>query len=222
MRPTHRPLLAVLLFAVCATAHADTAWVVDRLQLGLHESDSTGSPVLALLESGSAVEVLERNGELARVRIESGAEGWVDAAYISDSKPAALLLVETEAARLQAVDELEAARQQVATLQATLASAGTPAMAGAIQSASGQQPVSSHAMREMQRLQEDNQRLRQVLAQAEANPAAAHAHYLVALLDWSLWPWLLLVSLLVLAVAGGAWMSDFGVRRRHGGFRLRI
>ena len=70
---------------------AETAFVTDRLLLGVHESKSLDAAVLRLLESGDAVEVLERDGELARVRTSRGREGWVDGRYLSAVAPAAAL-----------------------------------------------------------------------------------------------------------------------------------
>ena len=49
------------------------------------------------LVSGTAVEVLERNPNYARVRLADGREGWVKATFLVDEKPAAARVLELEA-----------------------------------------------------------------------------------------------------------------------------
>ena len=242
-------LVAALLLAAGA-AGADTAWISDRLQAGLHEAPDPSSTVLTLLSTGTPVEVLERDG----------IEGWLDAMYLSDDKPDALVLAEVEAARADAVAELESARSRIEDLEAQLAAfdaaaadelaageqgdGGAAGGANGVRAASFEAPVNSETLREMQRLAEENQRVRQRLAEAEAAAAMAleqverappeppprqsettrggYAHYLLAVRDWSHWEWLALGSALLLVFGLGAWISDMGVRRRHGGFRVRV
>lgn len=249
-----RTALVAAMLAHGTLAGAEPAWISDRLQAGLHEQPDPASTVLMLLSSGTPVEVLEREGGLARVRTESGSEGWVDAMYLSEEQPSALLLAEVEAARAEAVAELEAAHEHIATLEADLervaaladvreADEQRPAGGNGVQSASFEAPINSETLREMQRLAEENQRIKQQLAEAEATatmaleqleaapvaaaaePAsanAAQAHFLLALRHWNPWEWLALASTLLLAFGTGLWLSELGVRRRHGGFRLRV
>ena len=103
----------------CAPLSAETAFVTDRLLLGVHESNSLDSAVLRLLESGDAVEVLERDGELARVRTSRGREGWVDGRYLSEVAPAAARLEAAEDQARTSTKELEAIKGRVAELEAT-------------------------------------------------------------------------------------------------------
>ena len=70
---------------------AESLWVTDRLLLGIHEDSSLGSTIVKVVASGVKLEVLDRDGELARVRAEDGTTGWIDAGYLTAQTPATLL-----------------------------------------------------------------------------------------------------------------------------------
>ena len=103
----------------------------------------------------------------------------------------------------------------------------------------------------MQRLAEENQRMKQQLAELEAmqrmtleqaaTARAAPGAQAIATTDpeaatpapalpgwqrwmnwrhWKSWNLLLAASVLLLAFATGGWLVDWGVRRRHGGYRI--
>ena len=208
---------------------------------------------MSVLPSGTEVEVLKRDGALVHVRTASGSEGWVDAQYLSEEKPAALLLADAEAARTEAERALQAADERIQALESELAAARQASAAAgeaapgdaapAVQGPAFEAPVNSETLRELQGLAEENQRLKQQLAESEAAAdmalerlqaaaetarpptpvlAADYDHYLLALRDWTPWEWLLLASALLLFFGLGLWSAEAGVRHRHGGFRLRI
>ena len=249
-----RVVVALGLLMQAASVSADTAWVSDRLQAGLHEERDGASTVLVLLPTGTEVEVLEVDDGVAFVRTTSGTEGWVDAQYLSETRPAALLLADAESARAQADEALAAASNRIAELEAQLsavqeaaeqATADAGAAGPQVQSSSFAAPVNSETLRELQRVAEENQRLRQQLAESDAAAemalerlqqvaaepvvepalpvvAVTYDHYLLALRDWTPWQWLIVASTLLLFFSLGLWSADTGVRRRHGGFRLRV
>jgi SH3 domain protein len=71
---------------------ADTAYVIDKLLVGVHEDKALDSPVVKVLATGTRVEVIKREGEVAYIRDAEGQQGWVDAGYLMNEQPAALLL----------------------------------------------------------------------------------------------------------------------------------
>ena len=81
-----RAFLATALCAWAALAAAETAYVTDSLRLGLHAASDTSDRPFENLVSGTAVEVLERNTNYARVRLADGREGWVKATFLVDSE----------------------------------------------------------------------------------------------------------------------------------------
>jgi SH3 domain protein len=188
------------LAAVPATpAEAETAYVTDSLRLGLHRREDTSDRPFENLVSGTALEVVERNSNYARVRTPGGQEGWVKSAYLVDLKPAQLRVAELEAelaglrgqvdqaqsARSSAEDELNRLGKQVAA---------TTGSADAIQDTLG-------------RLKSEN----------EAYEARLETYRGSLPLKWVA---AALVVTLVAGFAAGLWWLDALIRRRHGGFRV--
>lgn len=75
---------------------AETAYVIDKLLVGIHEDKDLDSAILKVLPTGTRLEVLQREGELAYVAEPGGTKGWVDAAYLTDGPPAQLRIPELE------------------------------------------------------------------------------------------------------------------------------
>lgn len=105
--------LAGFLWAPLAAA-AETVYVIDRLQVGLR-AEREGA-VVKPLETGAALEVLQRDERFVRVRDKTGTEGWLEARYVSPEIPARAQL-----AKLQ--DELKQARAQLAEAPPKLSNA---------------------------------------------------------------------------------------------------
>jgi uncharacterized protein YgiM (DUF1202 family) len=80
-------LLAVIL--PCATAVAETAYVSDKLVVGVYATASTEGERIEQVSTGDAMEVLSRELEYSQVRLEDGREGWIKNSYLSDNSPAA-------------------------------------------------------------------------------------------------------------------------------------
>ena len=118
-------LLSVALFFAAGTLHAETAYVVDEFEITMRSGKSTGHQITAMLNSGEALEVLERDPDAgyARVRTESGREGWVLLRYLSPEPAARAQLAEARR-QLAAVrngtlaEELDAATETITTLEA--------------------------------------------------------------------------------------------------------
>jgi SH3 domain protein len=90
-------LLLAVSFMSCAVANAETAYVTDVLRLGIHAAADTSDRAFENLVSGTAVEVLERNTNYAKVRLADGREGWVRATYLVTTAPAAARIAALEA-----------------------------------------------------------------------------------------------------------------------------
>ncbi len=232
-----------VLAAAANTASATTMYVDDRLQLGLHAENNLASSILELLPSGTEMEVVVREGSMARVRLPDGREGWVDASFLVEEAPGRVRLqkMETQMDALKA--ELADAQAQLAETQANLAqapSADTQDNPG--------ETIPSETLREMQQLVEENQRLKQTVSELQAlervateraeaaeraaqarstapaenepKPASKPQGLALGIMRWERWQQILLASVLLLAFAAGGWLVDWGVRRRHGGFRV--
>ena len=97
-------MLAGLLLA--STAQAEPAWVSDQFEITLRSGPSTSNAIQMMLDSGTRLEVLERDEEAgyARVMTQGGTEGWVLTRYLMNEA---------------------SAREQLQTLTSQLTSANT-------------------------------------------------------------------------------------------------
>jgi SH3 domain-containing protein len=119
-------------------------FVSDKLVLNVYsETDQSGSRV-ATIETGDAVDELERDQSFVRIRLPDGREGWVGANYLTSDAPAAVQLRElqrqqksaTQTSDKKSADEIarlkkesEALQAQVKQLKAAAAAAPAPAVA---------------------------------------------------------------------------------------------
>jgi SH3 domain protein len=180
-------------------ADADTAYVTDMLRLGIHNASDTSDRPFDNLVSGTPLEVLERVPNYARVRTQSGQEGWVKSAYLVAEKPAQARIAETEAevARLRTALEAAQSAHDEAETTADALSRQVAASAG-----------SDEAIREtLERLKTENASYAE---QLDAYRGALPLAWVVPAI---------LVTLIGGFVAGWWWL-DSSIRRRHGGFRV--
>lgn len=194
-------LISAVALCVCGggLAHADTAYVTDSLRLGLHHTDDTSDKPFLNLVSGTALEVLERNGSYAHVRTADGEEGWVKATYLVAQKPAQLRVAELEAELAGLRNEFDHTRSAHSSAEDEVNRLGKQA---------AQSTQSSGALQEtLGRLKSEN----------EAYEARLETFRGSLPLRW-------VGAALLVAVAGGffagLWWLDALIRRRHGGFRI--
>ena len=88
--------IGMLVFA-CAAAQAEQLYIIDKLVVGVYPQAESEEGKLANLETGDAVEELERVDKHVRVRLSDGTEGWVKANYLTAQPPAIVRLKELQA-----------------------------------------------------------------------------------------------------------------------------
>ena len=103
----------VLWLFVASAAWAETLYVTDQVTAALRADITPNAAVLATISTGAALEVLDRDGTLVRVRDANGDVGWVDASALTTQPPAAVQLKATRA-------DLDRTRAQLANAQAQL------------------------------------------------------------------------------------------------------
>jgi len=194
-----RVAFTVALCGCALTASAETLYVTDSLRLALYQSDDMDGKPLSNLVSGTPVQLLERNGSLARVRTPAGDEGWVKASFLVPEKPARTRVAELEA-------EVAGLRNENAEYRGARANADQSAEQLARSVAANKD--SAEAMHEaVGKLEREN---------------AAYVARLETFRGSLPLPWVG-AALLVALVGGfgaGLWWLDALVRRRHGGFRV--
>lgn len=86
-------LTGIVAFAgllLASTTHAEPAWVSDQFEIMLRSGPSTSNAIQMMLDSGTRLEVLERDAETgyARVTTQGGTEGWVLTRYLMNEASA--------------------------------------------------------------------------------------------------------------------------------------
>jgi len=194
-------LLAALLlgFMLAGAAEAQTAYVTDNLRLGLHRAADTSDRAFRTLESGQALEILERNRNYARVRLPDGTEGYVKVAYLVDDKPAKLIVNEAQAEVERIQGELDRLRQSFADPAATIARL-------------------EQELEETESLRASSESRVEELSASNRELAERYGQYKYSLpLKWVGGA---IVVCLLAGFLGGLWWTDYRSRKRHGGFRI--
>ena len=105
-------------------AHAETAYVTDKLYAGLRPQPDKETVPVKTVSTGALLEVLERRGNFTRVRDAEGVEGWIDSTVLATEPPARVQLdsLKKQQDGLKAqLDKAAAALSQEAARSAELA-----------------------------------------------------------------------------------------------------
>ena len=192
-------LFGLALSALVGSARAETAYVTDSLRLGLHAASDTSDRPFENLISGTALEVLERTPNYARVRDPEGREGWVKSTFIVTEKPAAARVLELESELAALQHTVAAAETARATAEHELAR-----LTAELQSTTGSAETIEQTVLRLQ-------------AENRAHEERFEAYRYTLPLKW------VVPAIVVTLVAGflaGLWWLDSLIRRRHGGFRV--
>ena len=199
-----------LLLAGAGPARAETLFVTDALNIGLHSEADIDSPITGLVPGGTALTVLARNGQLAEVRAANGPRGWIDGRYLVAEKPARARARELEI-------ETQRLRAELASLRSANSS---PAQASPDDSGPLAARLNAQRLKAAEltaRLTELKNRL--VATEQRAGTAAGRDARSAGLANWKT-PAIVGLVMLIIGMLGGAWLLDWLNRRRHGGFRL--
>lgn len=75
--------LVLLLCLFSASVYGETMYVSDILKLTLRTGPSIENKIIAVIESGQMMEVIQFGDEWSQVRLPSGKEGWVLSRYLT-------------------------------------------------------------------------------------------------------------------------------------------
>ena len=75
-------VFGLMVFLTASISQAETMYVTDVLKLIVRSEKGYDQNLLTVVKSGQAVEVLQKDGDWARVRLSDGREGWVLARYL--------------------------------------------------------------------------------------------------------------------------------------------
>ena len=240
--------LGLCVFMVCA--NAETVYVSDRFEIGVHDNTNLDSVILAVITSGTPLEVVSRNGEFVQVSTPDGTTGWVDARYIVSKQPSVAMHDERDAKLQQAQRTLgdaraenEVLRQRISELKRDAATAAdnSPGIAKPISLAPNEDSAKlKDAQRALENLHKENRKLKSNISDLQASYDASEKMAAKSgtgigqsalddlvrgpvnseVKNWTPSQWLMFGSILLLSFAAGGYMVDWQSRRRHGGFRI--
>ena len=205
----------LLLLACACAVRAETLFVTDTVNIGLHREADIDSPITGLVPSGTALAVIARNGELARVQATNGPGGWIEGKYLVAEKPARARARELEI-------ETQRLRAEIARLRAENTDQATANPDGSRQLTARLNAQRLKVGELTARLTELKSRLvatENRAAVVDGPGPAARAELIAGLANWKT---LALASLIMLIIGmlAGAYLLDCLNRRRHGGFRV--
>jgi uncharacterized protein YgiM (DUF1202 family) len=130
-----RLCLAFVATLTTAAAQAEPMFVSDKLVVNVYAEADQESSKVTTLDSGDAVEVIEKADVFSHVRLPDNREGWIKSSYLSSQVPAIVRLKELEKERnasasaptAQVTEELKRLKEQNTALQSQLATAKTAA-----------------------------------------------------------------------------------------------
>ncbi len=82
-------ILAAVLLLAAPLCQAKTQYVKDTIYIQLRTTNAENAQVIKALKSGTALKILEEQGEFSRVLTPDGIEGWVKNRYLIDQPIAA-------------------------------------------------------------------------------------------------------------------------------------
>ncbi len=225
-------LLAVCMGALCsAQVRAETSYVIDKLLVGLHEEQALDSPILKVLPTGTELQVLKREGELAFVKEPEGVSGWVDAGYLMSEQPARALLEILDQQNKDLADELREAQAKIRSLPAgSIEVSGDTAdlrkryddLRQTLASEKlkvGELQAELAALQGKSRLTAGNDyNLGQTTAETPAPQSTVVNAEAALLTDKNIM--ILALVTIIIGFAAGLYCMDIYSRRRHGGFRV--
>ena len=181
------------------SVQAETMYVTDMLQLELYGTMDMNGRSLKRLRSGDSMEVLHREGRIARVQLPDGATGWVKSLYLVDKEPARTRVNKIEKEAAAALEKASLLEKKLADREAELQ--------GLQSTKAGSEEQKQAIQGELESLRINNQDLQSRLgAYAGSVPVT--------------WLMFCLVVALACGFIGGWYFIDSRSRARHGGYRI--
>jgi SH3 domain protein len=85
-------MVLIGLLILPAASVAETVYVSEDFEITMRTGPGSDRKIISLVQSGKALEILEKGQEWSNVRTVGGKEGWVLTRYLTASQPCAMVL----------------------------------------------------------------------------------------------------------------------------------
>jgi len=96
---------------------AETAYVIDRVAVGIHADRTPDSAIIKVYPTGTELEVIKQEDDIAQVKAADGTTGWIEIGYLMPDPPASELLAELKEKNRKLESELDSANESLAALR---------------------------------------------------------------------------------------------------------
>jgi len=189
------PLIVGLLLLLLSNT-LSAAYVTDKLLAGVYEKPEISAAPLQLLPSGTPVELLKTEGTFTQVRLPNRSEGWIESHFISNEKPAQVMLLELQAVTAELRRKLQQGEKVLEQSKVTF-------------------PDQATLKTNLVEAEKQIKFLTQELQDVKSKLNNKHA-----ILSLPLWLLPTAGLLFLLGVIGGIIFQNYSLRKRFGGLRL--
>jgi hypothetical protein len=122
MRSRAASWLLALAFSAPAV-RADPIYVIEQLVVSVASTPDADGERIGQVKSGDKLELIERQGDEAHVRLSNGKEGWIKSSYLTAEPPLQTRLAERTAEVEKLKQDGQKLKQDVSRLESELAAA---------------------------------------------------------------------------------------------------
>jgi SH3 domain protein len=112
--------IVLISISINTVTYAETAYIVDKLMVGMHSEKTIESAILKVIPTGTELKILNRDGDFAFVEDPEGDSGWIDNNYLMKEQPTRQLIQEAQVKSDRLEVELENAKLQIGELEEQL------------------------------------------------------------------------------------------------------
>ena len=119
MRPIRTVLFLVCIFFLFGTAfsYAQTVYVIDEFEVTMRTGPSVENKIIAMLPTGTKLQVIEEKGDWVLVQSPTGSEGWVLKRYVSVETPKKIIIEQLKNKYNAALKNLEIQTEKALTFE---------------------------------------------------------------------------------------------------------
>jgi SH3 domain protein len=105
--------LTAITMLYTATTMAETTFITDKIAVELFSSTFQRGVLITTVNSGATVDVIETDGDYAKIQTPDGQEGWLHTKYLSNEKPTQVSYLQLMAKHKQLEEELQQLKDQL-------------------------------------------------------------------------------------------------------------